>query len=114
MATQTARYYSEGGRATKRQKTESEGGMATVRQIFADILSDNLSETSSDIALVRQLAETALVSEPANQTIELQHAGFFHREHHKNTNMIKSDDYEGNVCRISVYFSRHTYIVIYC
>uniref|UniRef100_A0A8C1RHV2 Heterogeneous nuclear ribonucleoprotein L-like n=2 Tax=Cyprinus carpio TaxID=7962 RepID=A0A8C1RHV2_CYPCA len=29
MATQTARYYSEGGRATKRQKTESEGGMAT-------------------------------------------------------------------------------------
>ncbi|XP_016327359.1 heterogeneous nuclear ribonucleoprotein L2 isoform X2 [Sinocyclocheilus anshuiensis] len=29
MATQTARYYSEGGRATKRQKTENEGGMAT-------------------------------------------------------------------------------------
>uniref|UniRef100_A0A8C1Y8Q4 Heterogeneous nuclear ribonucleoprotein L2 n=1 Tax=Cyprinus carpio TaxID=7962 RepID=A0A8C1Y8Q4_CYPCA len=29
MATQTARYYSEGGRATKRQKTETEGGMAT-------------------------------------------------------------------------------------
>uniref|UniRef100_A0A673GRQ2 Heterogeneous nuclear ribonucleoprotein L-like n=1 Tax=Sinocyclocheilus rhinocerous TaxID=307959 RepID=A0A673GRQ2_9TELE len=27
MATQTARYYSEGGRATKRQKTENEGGM---------------------------------------------------------------------------------------
>ncbi|XP_056329339.1 heterogeneous nuclear ribonucleoprotein L2 isoform X2 [Danio aesculapii] len=29
MATQTARFYSEGGRATKRQKTENEGGMAT-------------------------------------------------------------------------------------
>ncbi|XP_016397442.1 heterogeneous nuclear ribonucleoprotein L2 isoform X1 [Sinocyclocheilus rhinocerous] len=29
MATQTARYYSESGRATKRQKTENEGGMAT-------------------------------------------------------------------------------------
>ncbi|GAA6067367.1 heterogeneous nuclear ribonucleoprotein L2 isoform X1, partial [Tachysurus ichikawai] len=28
MATQTARYYSEGGRATKRQKTDNEGGMA--------------------------------------------------------------------------------------
>lgn len=48
MATQTARYYSEGGRATKRQKTESEGGMATVRQIFAYILSDILY----DLALV--------------------------------------------------------------
>lgn len=30
MATQTARYYSEGGRATKRQKTDNDGGMATV------------------------------------------------------------------------------------
>ncbi|KAI5092987.1 heterogeneous nuclear ribonucleoprotein L2 isoform X1 [Silurus meridionalis] len=29
MATQTARYYSEGGRATKRQKTDNDGGMAT-------------------------------------------------------------------------------------
>uniref|UniRef100_A0A671SKE8 Heterogeneous nuclear ribonucleoprotein L-like n=1 Tax=Sinocyclocheilus anshuiensis TaxID=1608454 RepID=A0A671SKE8_9TELE len=29
MATQTTRYYSESGRATKRQKTENEGGMAT-------------------------------------------------------------------------------------
>ncbi|XP_051966383.1 heterogeneous nuclear ribonucleoprotein L-like isoform X6 [Xyrauchen texanus] len=29
MATQTARYYSEGGRATKRQKTDSDGSMAT-------------------------------------------------------------------------------------
>ncbi|TRY85171.1 hypothetical protein DNTS_006358 [Danionella cerebrum] len=29
MATQTAHYYSEGGRASKRQKTENEGGMAT-------------------------------------------------------------------------------------
>uniref|UniRef100_A0A4W4GAJ2 RRM domain-containing protein n=1 Tax=Electrophorus electricus TaxID=8005 RepID=A0A4W4GAJ2_ELEEL len=29
MATQTARYYSEGGRATKRQKTENDGGIST-------------------------------------------------------------------------------------
>ncbi|XP_062843648.1 heterogeneous nuclear ribonucleoprotein L2 isoform X2 [Trichomycterus rosablanca] len=29
MATQAARYYSEGGRATKRQKTDNDGGMAT-------------------------------------------------------------------------------------
>lgn len=76
MATQTARYYSEGGRATKRQKTESEGGMATVRQIFAYTLSDILFETSSDKALVRQLAEIARVSEPANQTIELNMLDF--------------------------------------
>lgn len=33
MATQTARYYSEGGRATKRQKTDNDGGMATVSNI---------------------------------------------------------------------------------
>lgn len=42
MAAQTARYYSEGGRATKRQKTENEGGMATVRREFIQILLNSL------------------------------------------------------------------------
>uniref|UniRef100_A0A8C2HDC3 Heterogeneous nuclear ribonucleoprotein L2 n=1 Tax=Cyprinus carpio TaxID=7962 RepID=A0A8C2HDC3_CYPCA len=52
MATQTARYYSEGGRATKRQKTETEGGMATVRQLFTYTLSYILLRVLSDLASV--------------------------------------------------------------
>lgn len=61
MATQTARYYSEGGRATKRQKTDNDGGMATVSNKHVRGISNTsfslsfsfLSESSARVASSR-------------------------------------------------------------